>query len=121
MALIDTIKKADRITTTALDDEITRLIAWARAEMIRVGVPADKAASTTDDLIQQCIVEGVLSKIATDEKIRDAASDAFMYQLDVLRKYTWPEEPEPDPDPEPDPEPEPEPEPDSENGGGDDT
>ena len=119
MALIDTIKKADRITTTALDDEITRLIAWARAEMIRVGVPADKAASTTDDLIQQCIVEGVLSKIATDEKIRDAASDAFMYQLDVLRKYTWPEELEPNPDPAEETDEEPETQP--ENGGGDDT
>jgi hypothetical protein len=121
MALLDTIKKADRITTTALDTEITRLIAWARAEMVRVGVPADKAASTTDDLIQQCIVEGVLSKIATDEKIRDAAADAFMYQLDVLRKYTWPEEPEPEPEPDPEPDPEPEPEPEPEEEGDNDS
>jgi len=121
MALLDIIKKADRITTTALDDEITRLIAWTRAEMIRVGIPENKAASTTDDLITQCIVEGVLSRIATDEKIRDAASDAFMYQLDVLRKYTWPEEPEPETTPDPEPEPEPDPEPDPEDGGGDDT
>ena len=109
MALVDIIKKADRITTNALDDEISRLIAWVRSEMVRVGVPADKAASTTNDLVQQCIVEGVLSKIATDEKIRDAASNAFAYQLDCLRRYTWPEDPEPEPTPEPTPDPEPDP------------
>lgn len=91
MALIDTIKKADRITTNALDDEITRLIGWVRSEMVRVGVPSDKADSSTDDLIVQCIVEGVLSRIASDDKIRDAASRSFEYQLDVLRRYTWPE------------------------------
>ena len=91
MALVDIIKKADRITNSSLDEEIARLIAWVRSEMVRVGIPQDKASSTDDDLIQQCIVEGVLSRIATDEKIRDAAKDAFMYQLDNLRKYTWPE------------------------------
>ena len=114
MALVDIIKKADRITTSALDDEITRLIAWVRSEMVRVGVPADKAASTTDKTIEQCIVEGVLSKIATDEKIRDAASNAFAYQLDCLRRYTWPEDPEPTPEPTPDPEPDPDPDTDEE-------
>ena len=91
MALLDVIKKADRITTNALDDEITRLIGWARSEMVRVGVPSDKADSSTDDLIVQCIVEGVLSRIASDDKIRDAASKSFEYQLDCFRKYTWPE------------------------------
>ena len=91
MALLDVIKKADRITTNALDDEITRLIGWARSEMVRVGIPSDKADSSTDDLIVQCIVEGVLSRIASDDKIRDAASKSFEYQLDCLRKYTWPE------------------------------
>ena len=100
MALVDIIKKADRITGSALDDEIIRLIAWVRAEMVRVGVPSDKASSTNDDLIQQCIVEGVLSRIASDDKIRDAANDAFMYQLENLRKYTWPEESDPEPTPD---------------------
>ncbi len=93
MALLETIKKADRITTNALDDEIIRLIRWARAELVRVGVPSDKADSTTDDLIIQCVVEGVLSKIASDDKIREAASKSFEYQLDVLRKNTWSEVP----------------------------
>ena len=92
MALVDIIKKADRITTNALDDEINRLIGWVRAEMVRVGIPSDKAASDSDDLITQCIIEGVLSKIASDDKMRDAASTAYIYQLDNLRKHNWEEE-----------------------------
>ena len=92
MALLDDIKKADRITNNALDDDITRLIGWVRAEMVRVGVPSDKASSDSDPLINQCIVEGVLSKIASDKEVRDAASTAYIYQLDNLRKHNWEEE-----------------------------
>lgn len=90
MALVDTVRGAARITTHALDDEILRLSSWARAEMVRVGVPQHIASSETDDLIIECIVAGVMSRIATDENIRKIAKDSFEYQLDVLRKHSWP-------------------------------
>ena len=110
MAILDTVKLAARIKHNLLDSEITRQIALARAEMIRAGVPSFVAESDTNELIVECIVQGTLKNISTDEKIRDAAASSFQYQLDNLRKHVW-VEPEPTPEPEPDPEPEPTPEP----------
>lgn len=91
MAILDTVKLAARIKHNTLDTEITRLIAWSRSEMQRAGVPESVATSETNPLITECAVQGVLMHIATDEKIRDAAERAFLYQLDNLRKHTWPE------------------------------
>ena len=103
MAILDKVKLAARIKSTALDSEITRLIAWSRSEMIRAGVPEAIANSETNNLIMECAIQGVLMHISTDEKIRDAAEKAFLYQLDNLRKHIWPEpNPEPEPDPDPD-------------------
>lgn len=93
MALIDDIKLASRISAsnTSLDAEITRLIGWTQAELIRVGVPSEQATDTTKPLIAEAIISGVLSKMATDEKMREAAEKSFELQKDGLRKYTWPE------------------------------
>lgn len=104
MAILDTVKLAARIKHNSLDSEISRQIALARAEMIRAGVPSFVAESDTNELIVECIVQGTLKNISTDEKIRDAAASSFTYQLDNLRKHVW-VEPEPDPDPDPTPEP----------------
>ena len=106
MAILDTVKLAARIKHNSLDSEITRQIALARAEMIRAGVPSFVAVSDSNELVVECIVQGTLKNISTDEKIRDAAASSFQYQLDNLRKHVW-VEPEPDPEPEPTPEPEP--------------
>lgn len=115
MALLDTVKLAARKKYNSLDSEINRLIAWSRSEMERAGVPHDIAVSESDPLITDCIVQGCLKTISTDERIREAAKESFIYQLDCLRKHIWPEpNPEPEPEPDPDPEPEPEPEPDTE-------
>ena len=86
MALLDTVKLAARIKHNSLDAEITRLIAWARAEMERAGVPHFAAVSDSD-IITECIVQGVLKTLSADEKIREAAERSFMYQLDNLRKH----------------------------------
>lgn len=110
MAILDTVRLALRWKSTALDTEIQRYIDWSRAEIERAGVPHDIAVSTTDSLIIDCIVQGCMMNLSTDERIREAANTSFLYQLDNLRKHTWPE---PEPDPEPDPEPTPDPEPDS--------
>ncbi len=104
MAILDTGKLAARIKHNSLDREISRQIALARAEMIRAGVPSFVAESDTNELIVECIVQGTLKNISTDEKIRDAAASSFTYQLDNLRKHVW-VEPEPDPNPDPIPEP----------------
>lgn len=88
--ILDTVKLAARIKHNTLDSEITRLIAWARAEMERAGVPADIAASD-NELVAECAIQGVLMHISTDEKIRDAAERSFLYQLDNMRKRAeWP-------------------------------
>ena len=94
MTTLETVKLAARIKHNSLNNEITRLIAWSRSEMIRVGVPASIAESETNGLITECAVQGVLMHIATDEKIRDAAEKSFLYQLDNLRKHDWPEVPD---------------------------
>lgn len=115
MAILDTVKLAARIKHNSLDSEITRQIALARAEMIRAGVPSFVAESDTNELIVECIVQGTLKNISTDEKIRDAAASSFTYQLDNLRKHVWVEsEPDPNPDPTPEPAEDDDEEPDSE-------
>lgn len=117
MAIIDTVKLAARIKGNTLDSEITRLISWARAEMVRAGVPGTVASSETNELVTECAIQGVLMHISTDEKIRGAAEKAFLYQLDCMRKRSeWPEDPEPEPTPDPTPDPDPDPDP---NNGGD--
>lgn len=90
MAILDTVKLAARIKHNQIDEEILRLIDWSRSEMERAGVPEEIAASD-DPLIVDCIVQGCLKSISTDERIRDAAEKSFLYQLDNLRKNTWPE------------------------------
>ena len=82
------IKTADRITGTHLDTEIARLIAWARAELERLGIPHAIAVGT-DALIENAVIQGALSQIARDDKIRDAAEKAFVYNCDCLKKHEW--------------------------------
>lgn len=89
MAILDTVRLAARIKHLNLDEEIMRLIEWSRSEMERAGVPHDIAISETDPLITDCIVQGCLKTIATDDRIREAAEKSFSYQLDNLRKHTW--------------------------------
>lgn len=101
MALLDQVKLAARIKGNTLDAEITRLIAWAKAEMTRAGVPDDVAVyegGNNESLLNECIIQGVLMHISTDERIREAAEKAFLYQLDNLRKSTWTDDPAPEPD-----------------------
>lgn len=114
MAILDTARLALRKQGTGLDTEITRYINWSESEMERAGVPHFVAVDDTRPLIADCIIQGVLMNLSTDERIRSNAEKAFQYQLDNLRKHDWGPEPEPapTPDPEPDPEPEPEPDPD---------
>ena len=94
------VKVADRIVGTQLDTEIARLISWAQAELVRLGIP-QAIATGTDALIEGAVINGVLSQLARDDKMREAAQTAWEYQCDTLKKHDW-TTPDPDPDPDPD-------------------
>ena len=85
MAILDTCRLALRWKSTALDTEIQRYIDWSRAELERAGV-SHAIASSDNTLIVECIVQGCLMNLSTDERIREAAEKSFLYQLDNLRK-----------------------------------
>ena len=85
MAILDTVRLALRWKSTSLDTEIQRYIDWSRAEIERAGV-SQAIASSDNTLITDCIVQGCLMNLSTDERIRDAAGKSFQYQLDNLRK-----------------------------------
>lgn len=82
------IKTADRITGTHLDTEIARLIAWARAELERLGIPHSVAIGT-DALVENAVIQGALSQLARDDKLREAAEKSFAYNCDCLKKHEW--------------------------------
>ena len=87
MAILDTVRLALRWKGTSLDTEIQRYIDWSRAEIERAGV-AQSIAASDNTLIVDCIVQGCLMNLSTDERIREAAEKSFLYQLDNLRKST---------------------------------
>ena len=82
------IKTADRITGTHLDTEITRLIAWARAELERLGIPHSVAIGT-DALVENAVIQGALSQLSRDDKLREAAEKSFAYNCDCLKTHEW--------------------------------
>lgn len=85
MAVLDTVKKALRISHTKLDDELTRLIAVARAELKRVGV-ADGVAEGDDGLVIQSIVTFCLIHSTEDIQLIDKYQKAWNIQADGIRK-----------------------------------
>ena len=82
---IDKIKVALRISHTKLDDEITDLIATAKAEMEIAGILSD-AIDEADELIADAIKVFCKYNMASDEKMRDGFFASWTYQLDNLRK-----------------------------------
>lgn len=86
--ITDAIKKAARISHSALDDELIRLEEFARAELERSGVPYDKASSDAEPLVNSAVIAYVLSQIS-DEKNAVRFAESFEYQQDVLRKHQW--------------------------------
>lgn len=87
--ILASIKKAARISHTSLDDEILRQAEWAKAELVRVGVPQGVVETPTDPLIIQAIITGALSYVLPTLQERDEQRAAFQYQLDNLRKHKW--------------------------------
>ncbi len=83
--MLDTVKMALRISHISLDNEITRLIAVARLELIRVGILEAMANSEDDGLINQAIVTYCLSKMSDGTK-SEKYEESFVLLTDELRK-----------------------------------
>lgn len=84
--ILQRVKAALRISHEALDDQITVVIAGARAEMQRNGITATKAADDSDSLIVLAIISYSLYWFCNDEKQKAELFNAWQYQLDNLRK-----------------------------------
>lgn len=83
--MLEKMKLALRIRSTALDEEILSVIKSARLELIRAGVKPE-AANSEDDLIVSAIRAYVLGWYAADTKLQEGYQKMFAYQLDCLRK-----------------------------------
>lgn len=90
--LLDKIKLRLRINHDLLNNELTEAIAYARAEMIRVGTPEAVANSTTNVIVNDAIVVYCLSQYANKDML-EKYNLAWEQRLDEIRKTTWPEEP----------------------------
>ena len=88
MALFDTVKTALRISHNNLDDEITRLISTAKADLVRVGVPADIAGEESDSLVTQAVTTFCLMVMTEDPTLIDKYQRAYEIQADGLRRRT---------------------------------
>jgi hypothetical protein len=66
MAMLDDVKIALRVSHTALDTEISDLIAAARQDLLLSGVLSTKTNSNTDPLVKRVIVTYVKAHFGFD-------------------------------------------------------
>lgn len=85
MTIFEKVKLALRISHTMLDGEITDVIASARQEMIRSGVP-EKVANGSTELVETAIKTYALSYFAGVLADQEKYMESFKYQLDNIRK-----------------------------------
>lgn len=78
MALIDDVKLALRITSTAYDNEVLDLIDAARQDMILSGVSADKAYEDTDPLIKRAITVYAKAHFGWNNPDAERLTDAYV-------------------------------------------
>ena len=86
--MLNIVKTALRIQHEKLDDEITRLIATAKSEMIRVGVIETKInidESEYDSLIKQAIVTYCLFNLVDDDKKSQRYEESWNNQINNIR------------------------------------
>lgn len=79
------VKLALRIAHNYLDDEITKNIATARAELIRSGLAPSKANATDNPLVDKAIVTYCLKEMS-EQKVAEGFEKSWLFQLDCLRK-----------------------------------
>jgi len=91
MALIDTCKKALRVTTTSYDDEITNYINAARLDLGIAGVSSDVVTTATpDSLVTTAILTYVRMKFGAPDNYDQlkASYDEQKAQLQNATDYT---------------------------------
>jgi uncharacterized phage protein (predicted DNA packaging) len=92
MALIDDVKVALRISSSAFDSEITDLIATARADLKLSGVLASKSdASTPDALVKRAITTYVKANFGLDNPDAEKFQESFnslKRHLTLSEEYT---------------------------------
>ena len=93
MSLVDDVKLYLRISHNLLNDEIEKVVASARQEMIRAGVAASVANGEDTDSVQ--MVDTAIKTYAkmyyADTKDGEKYAESWKYQLDNIRK-TYPKE-----------------------------
>jgi len=77
MAMLDDVKIALRVSHTALDGEITDLIAAARQDLILSGVLPAKANLDTDALVKRAIITYVKAHFGYDNPDADRLTIAY--------------------------------------------
>lgn len=83
---IEDIKRAARISHTASDDDLTRMEEYAIAEMKRLGIPSE-VITINNALIRNAVVAYAMSEISPTKA--EKYEEAWLYQLDCLRKHDW--------------------------------
>jgi hypothetical protein len=79
MAMLANVKVALRVTHTALDTEITDLIAAARQDLILAGILPAKANSDTDALIKRVITTYVKAHFGYDNPDHERLLGAYTH------------------------------------------
>jgi uncharacterized phage protein (predicted DNA packaging) len=77
MAMLANVKVALRVTHTALDTEITDLIAAARQDLILAGILPAKANSDTDALIKRVVITYVKAHFGYDNPDHERLLNAY--------------------------------------------
>lgn len=85
MTVLATVKQALRIKHSQLDDEITRLIGTAQAEMIRAGV-TEEVVNAGGSLVEQATVTFCLMNMTEEKNLIDRYDESFRLQVDNIRK-----------------------------------
>lgn len=85
MAMLDTVKKAMRITHSELDDEIKRNIAAAEADLTRTGIAADIVAAE-GELVTQAVISYCLAHMGEDPDLMEKYMEAYRMEADAIRK-----------------------------------
>jgi uncharacterized phage protein (predicted DNA packaging) len=77
MAMLDDVKIALRVSHTALNSEITDLIAAARQDLILSGILPAKANSDTDALIKRVVITYVKAHFGYDNPDHERLLNAY--------------------------------------------
>lgn len=84
--MFESVKRALRISHTALDDEIRENIAAAQAELIRAGCDPDLVSAGEDALVLRAVKTYCLEKFCDDLNKAEKYHASFELQMDGMRK-----------------------------------